>query len=70
MRFICHWCGRELRFDSKRGYVHVNGTPYLQRCEKCGETFDIHPYPDKCPKCGGKLLDDHCALPRRCEDGI
>jgi DNA-directed RNA polymerase subunit RPC12/RpoP len=65
MRVICHWCGRELKFDSKKGYVHSSGALYIQQCEKCGETFDIYPYPDRCPKCGGKLLDHHCALPRR-----
>lgn len=65
MRVLCHWCGRELKFDPKKGYVHPGGALYVQRCERCGKEVDEFPYPDRCPECGGKLLDDHCALPRR-----
>lgn len=44
----CVWCGEELRFDPKKGYVHEDGNLYKQRID---------------PKTG-KLVDDHCALPR------
>jgi DNA-directed RNA polymerase subunit RPC12/RpoP len=62
--YVCAWCGRELKFDRKRGYVHPGGALYIQRCERCGAEVDAFPYPERCPVCGGRLVDDHCALPR------
>jgi len=63
--YVCVWCGRTLKLDSRGCWVHPGGALYIQRCERCGAEVDAFPYPDKCPVCGGRLLDDHCALPRR-----
>lgn len=64
MRVACVWCERPLHWDNKRHiWVHDGGALYVQRCLKCGEKFDVYPYPSACPSCGGRLVDDHCAVP-------
>lgn len=61
---LCAWCKKPLRFDlRRRQYVHWGGALYVQRCEECGHTTDEDPAPMLCPECGGRMVDDHCALP-------
>ena len=48
---ICKWCGEELRYEPRRGWLHQNGQMYIQKLVKT----DRHPE--------GELVDDHCAMP-------
>lgn len=61
---VCVWCGEKLVWDKERHiYTHPGGSFYVQRCVKCGRRFDVYPHLDRCPDCGGRLVDDHCAVP-------
>lgn len=60
----CLWCGGPLYFVPGRGWVHPQGSGYVVFCEECGWKGAPYPSPQRCPRCGGKVKDDHCALPR------
>jgi len=65
----CVWCGKEIRFEPGRGWVHAEGGAYVLRCPECGWTGAPYPAPERCPRCGSpRLRDDHRALPNFAEE--
>lgn len=65
---ICHWCGEQLRYDRRRGWVHPQGGAYMMRCVDCGWQGAPYPGPTRCPRCGGEVRDSHAALPENPPD--
>ncbi len=61
----CSWCGDELEFDSRKGWIHKGGGLYVQVCERCGWMGSLRETTFSCPVCGSELKDDHCAMPAR-----
>lgn len=61
---VCRWCGLPLHFDVGSCWVHPGGGLYLQKCNKCGRVVDTPKSLFICP-CGGRMVDDHCAMPVR-----
>lgn len=64
-------CGRPLLFTQGEGWRHEGGGLYWQRCMRC-RWKGSKPYDRlnertnfECPSCGGRLVDDHAALPGR-----
>lgn len=62
-KHFCVWCGEPLEFKQGKGWIHENGGLYVQRCESCQRKLSLREATFVCPFCGGKLVDDHCALP-------
>lgn len=59
----CAICNRDLRFDKKKGWYHLDtGTYVICRCKDCGhEDSSVF---DHCPVCGSsRWVDDHVATP-------
>lgn len=38
----CRWCGEELKFDPRKGYVHQDGSVYKQKILPDGREVDDH----------------------------
>jgi len=62
---VCYWCKEPLKAIPGKGYVHEGGGLYVQKCKRCSWKGSFENLMFFCPKCGGKLVDDHCALPIR-----
>lgn len=31
--------------------------PFVRRCAKCGDNFEVYPHPAVCPKCDGRTAE-------------
>ncbi|MEX0755730.1 MAG: hypothetical protein WD739_07525 [Actinomycetota bacterium] len=60
----CLWCERSLHHERDGGFVHADGGLYWQRCaSECGWENAPLRTPTSCPRCGGRVVDDHAAVP-------
>ena len=60
---ICNWCKEPLEFVTGKGYVHLHGGLYTQRCIDCDWNGSVSSMPKRCPKCGSpEVVDSHRAL--------